>query len=110
MRLPRRRVQPHGPRPLPPTPLLDGQEQFLDRWFLPKSFPVRAYDAERYHVNYERWWDLPDLPKLNFDNEACEHIRDVAEWWSRSSTLTGGITTPSRSRTNWKEYAAGSAR
>jgi glycosidase len=40
--------------------LLDAQEQSPYRgWFLPKSFPVRAYDVERHQVNYECWWDLP---------------------------------------------------
>ena len=61
------------------TSLLDAQEQSPYRdWFLPKSFPVRAYDVERYHVNYECWWDLPDLPKLNFDNAGVrQHVLDI---------------------------------
>ena len=56
--------------------LLDAQEQspYKD-WFLPKSFPVVAYGVERYHVNYECWWDLPDLPKLNFANEGVREQR-----------------------------------
>ena len=65
--------------------LLDAQEQspYKD-WFLPKSFPVVAYGVERYHVNYECWWDLPDLPKLNFANEGVrEHVLDVGAFWVR---------------------------
>jgi len=27
-----------------------------------------AYGVEAGKANYECWWDLPDLPKLNFDN------------------------------------------
>ena len=59
-------------------------------WFLPKSFPVRAYDVERYEVNYECWWDLPDLPKLNFDNPGVvEHILEVGEWWVKEFDIDG---------------------
>lgn len=73
------------------TSLLDAQEQSPYRgWFLPKSFPVRAYDVERHHVNYECWWDLPDLPKLNFDNEGVRrHILDVGAHWVREYGIDG---------------------
>ena len=90
------------------TSLLDGQEQSPYKgWFLPKSFPVRAYDVERYHVNYECWWDLPDLPKLNFNNEGVvEHILDVGEWWVKEFNIDGWrldypIEIPNEF---WKEY------
>ena len=71
--------------------LLDAQEQSPYRdWFLPKSFPVVAYGVERYHVNYECWWDLPDLPKLNFENEGVrEHILDVGAFWVREFGIDG---------------------
>ena len=73
------------------TSLLDGQTQSPYKgWFLPKSFPVRAYDVERYEVNYECWWDLPDLPKLNFDNPGVvEHILEVGEWWVKEFDIDG---------------------
>ena len=73
------------------TNLLDAQEQSPYRdWFLPKSFPVRAYDVERYCVNYECWWDLPDLPKLNFQNEGVQqHILDVGEYWVKEFGIDG---------------------
>lgn len=73
------------------TSLLDAQEQspYKD-WFLPKSFPVRAYDVERYCVNYECWWDLPDLPKLNFNNEGVKrHILDVGVHWVKEFGIDG---------------------
>ena len=71
--------------------LLDAQEQspYAD-WFLPKSFPVVAYGVERYNVNYECWWDLPDLPKLNFNNEGVrEHVLDVGAFWVREFGIDG---------------------
>ena len=71
--------------------LLDAQEQspYKD-WFLPKSFPVRAYDVERYYVNYECWWDLPDLPKLNFKNEGVrQHVLDVGAYWVKEFNIDG---------------------
>ena len=71
--------------------LLDAQEQSPYRdWFLPKSFPVVAYGVERYNVNYECWWDLPDLPKLNFKNEGVrEHVLDVGAHWVREFGIDG---------------------
>eukprot|EP00227_Mantoniella_beaufortii_P020180 CAMPEP_0197578464 /NCGR_PEP_ID=MMETSP1326-20131121/2663_1 /TAXON_ID=1155430 /ORGANISM="Genus nov. species nov., Strain RCC2288" /LENGTH=400 /DNA_ID=CAMNT_0043141645 /DNA_START=39 /DNA_END=1238 /DNA_ORIENTATION=- len=71
--------------------LLDAQEQSPYRdWFLPKSFPVVAYGVERYEVNYECWWDLPDLPKLNFDNPGVQaHILDVGAHWLKEFKVDG---------------------
>ena len=73
------------------TSLLDAQEQSPYRdWFLPKSFPVVAYGVERYNVNYECWWDLPDLPKLNFANEGVRrHVLDVGAHWIREYDVDG---------------------
>ena len=73
------------------TSLLDAQEQspYVD-WFLPKEFPVRAYDVARHDVNYECWWDLPDLPKLNFRNEGVrEHVLEVAAYWVKEFGIDG---------------------
>jgi glycosidase len=92
------------------TSLLDAQEQSPYRdWFLPKSFPVRAYDVERYHVNYECWWDLPDLPKLNFDNAGVrQHVLDIGRYWVKEFNIDGWrldypIEIPPAF---WKEYRA----
>ena len=49
-----------------------------------------SYRTERYHVNYECWWDLPDLPKLNFDNEGVrQHILDVGAFWVKEFGIDG---------------------
>ena len=73
------------------TSLLDGQEQSRTRGGSCQSrSPSGRTTSERYHVNYECWWDLPDLPKLNFDNEGVvEHILDVGEWWVKEFNIDG---------------------
>jgi glycosidase len=50
-------------------------------WFIVNGFPLNAYtdDAE---PNYAAWWNLPDLPKLNTDNDRVfEFLMTVAEHW-----------------------------
>ena len=52
-------------------------------WFIVKDWPLRPYnnDAKKHH-NYEAWWDLPALPKLNTDNEGVRrYIYDIAKYW-----------------------------
>lgn len=64
-------IMENGPR----SPYLD--------WFHIKGFPLRAFDPGA-PPNYECWWGLPALPKLNTDNPAVrEFIFGVAEHWLR---------------------------
>jgi len=51
-------------------------------WFHIKGFPLRAYEGKP--LNYEAWWGIPALPKLNTGNPAVrEFIFEVAEYWIR---------------------------
>ena len=52
-------------------------------WFIIKDWPLRPYHSDRKnHHNYEAWWDLPALPKLNTDNPAVRaYIFEVARYW-----------------------------
>ncbi|HEY3342313.1 MAG TPA: alpha-amylase family glycosyl hydrolase, partial [Anaerolineae bacterium] len=51
-------------------------------WFSIKGFPLHAYEGKP--VNYEAWWGIPALPKLNTALPAVrEFIFDVAEYWIR---------------------------
>jgi neopullulanase len=53
---------------------------YLD-WFTFHGFPVRAYGGK---PNYECWFNLPALPKLNFDNpQVREFVMQIAEHWVR---------------------------
>jgi neopullulanase len=51
-------------------------------WFIVRDHPLRPYPGENEHHNYDAWWDLPALPKLNTDNPGVrELILDVARYW-----------------------------
>jgi neopullulanase len=53
---------------------------YLD-WFKVRAFPLNAYDEQK-PANYDAWWNLHALPKLNTDNpQVREFIMDVAEYW-----------------------------
>jgi len=48
-------------------------------WFHIKGLPLNAYTN---HPNYECWWNLPALPKLNTGNpEVRKYIMDIARFW-----------------------------
>jgi len=55
---------------------------YLD-WFIIKGWPLRPYSNNRKRPhNYEAWWNLPMLPKLNTANPAVrQYIFDVAHHW-----------------------------
>ena len=54
-------------------------------WYNIYDFPVRAFTGEV--PNYDAWWGMPALPKLNTDNpDVREYLMQVAEHW-----LTRGI-------------------
>ncbi len=55
---------------------------YLD-WFTVHGFPLHAYDGGR-SPNYDAWWGLPALPKLNVANpETRDYLLNVAEYWIR---------------------------
>ncbi len=55
---------------------------YLD-WFIVREFPLNAYEPDA-RPNYEAWYDLPALPKLNTETPAVrEFIFGVAEHWIR---------------------------
>ena len=49
------------------------------KWFNIHGFPLNAYQGK---ANYECWWNLPALPKLNTNNpQVRKYIMDVAKYW-----------------------------
>jgi cyclomaltodextrinase / maltogenic alpha-amylase / neopullulanase len=52
---------------------------YLD-WFFIKEFPLQAYQPG--DPNYEAWWNLPSLPKFNFENpHVRRYLLDVGRYW-----------------------------
>lgn len=48
-------------------------------WFHIHGYPLNAFEGK---PNYECWWGLPALPKLNTDNpQVRRYILDVARYW-----------------------------
>lgn len=59
-----------------------GNSPYID-WFNVQEWPLRPYnhDAQNPH-NYDAWWNLPALPKLNTDNPGVrQYIMEVARYW-----------------------------
>lgn len=54
---------------------------YLD-WFYIRGFPLHAYEGKP--INYDAWWGIPALPKLNTHTPAVrEFIFGVAQHWIR---------------------------
>ena len=69
---------------------MNAQEQSPYRdWFLQSPSPLWR-TAWSDTVRCECWWDLPDLPKLNFANEGVrQHVLDVGAHWIREYDVDG---------------------
>jgi neopullulanase len=58
-----------------------GEESPYRDWFHVHGWPINAFD-HHYPPNYDAWWGLHSLPKLNTHNPAVrEFLWDVAEYW-----------------------------
>ena len=56
-----------------------GESSPYYNWFHIKGLPLNAYTN---HPNYECWWNLPALPKLNTANpEVRKYFLDIARFW-----------------------------
>jgi len=78
---------------------------YLD-WFHIKGFPLRAYSPRR-KPNYEAWWGLAALPKLNTDNPRVRaYIMEVAEHWIRRGIDGWRLDVPQEIKTPgfWEEF------
>lgn len=77
---------------------------YLD-WFNVKKFPLNAYHGRK--PNYEAWFGLPALPKLNTDNPQVRHfILDVAEYWLKFGIDGWRLDVPLEIKTPgfWEEF------
>jgi neopullulanase len=59
-----------------------GNSPYLD-WFYVRGWPLRPYHSNAQNPpNYDCWWNLPALPKINIQNPgAREYILKVARHW-----------------------------
>lgn len=59
-----------------------GDSPYID-WFIIHDWPLRPYHSDKKNPpNYEAWWNLPALPKLNTRTPAVrEYILDVVRYW-----------------------------
>ncbi len=81
------------------------QSPYLD-WFTIKGFPLRAFETRR-KPNYECWWDLRELPKLNTENpQVRAFLYDVAEYWLKLGIDGWRLDVPLEIKTLgfWEEF------
>ncbi len=52
-------------------------------WFMVRDWPLHPYcDEAGQYCNYEAWWGLPALPKLNTNNPGVrDYLMQVARYW-----------------------------
>lgn len=59
-----------------------GNSPYLD-WFHIQDWPLRPYSSTKNNPhNYDSWWNLPELPKLNTSNPGVrQYLMEVAKHW-----------------------------
>jgi cyclomaltodextrinase / maltogenic alpha-amylase / neopullulanase len=59
-----------------------GNSPYID-WFIVNGWPLRPYHSDADNPpNYEAWWGMPALPKLNVNNPGVrDTILQVAKYW-----------------------------
>jgi neopullulanase len=59
-----------------------GDSPYID-WFTVHDYPLRPYPENGdLPINYDAWWNLPALPKFNYDNpDVQEFFLGVAKHW-----------------------------
>ncbi len=75
-------------------------------WFYIEDWPLRPYE-EDLPANYDAWWGLRGLPKLNTQNpEVREYIMGVAEHWIRRGADGWRLDVPQEITTEgfWEEF------
>ncbi|MGQ9681144.1 MAG: glycoside hydrolase family 13 protein [Anaerolineae bacterium] len=63
--------------------LENGENSPYVDWFIIRGWPLRPYsEAEGLACNYDAWWNLPALPKLNVRNPGVrDYLLGVARYW-----------------------------
>ncbi len=74
-------------------------------WFYIKGYPLHAYEGKP--LNYEAWWGIPALPKLNTTTPAVrEFLFGVAEHWIRQGIDGWRLDVPGEINDDafWQEF------
>ena len=63
--------------------LENGESSPYVDWFIIRGWPLRPYsEPEGLACNYDAWWNLPALPKLNVRNPGVrDYLLGVARYW-----------------------------
>lgn len=78
---------------------------YLD-WFVVRGWPLHAYDSRR-PPNYDSWWNLPALPKLNTKTPAVrQFLWDVGRYWIEQGIDGWRLDVPSEIDDDefWREF------
>ena len=81
------------------------QSRYLD-WYHVNNFPLNAF-SEGKAENYQAWWNIKDLPKLNTDTKAVrEYLMDVAKYWIEQGADGWRLDVPSEIDDDefWEEF------
>jgi neopullulanase len=83
-----------------------GEESPYRDWFHVYSWPVNAFNAGE-QPNYDAWWGMPSLPKLNTNNTAVrEFLWQVAVHWLNQGTDGWRLDVPNEIDDDafWQEF------
>lgn len=84
-----------------------GEESPFIDWFHIRGFPLRAYDQREGPAQYEAWWGMPALPKLDTQNpEVREYLMRVGEYWMDRGADGWRLDVPQEIATEgfWEEF------
>ena len=84
-----------------------GEESPFIDWFHIHGFPLRAYDQREGPAQYEAWWGMPALPKLDTQNpEVREYLMRVGEYWMDRGADGWRLDVPQEIATEgfWEEF------
>ncbi|MEK7485495.1 MAG: glycoside hydrolase family 13 protein, partial [Planctomycetota bacterium] len=83
--------------------LLQYQEKSPYReWYYVLNFPLKEKDK----INYEGWWGIGSLPKLNIQHEEVRHyVYQVARYWAKQGIAGLRLDVPNEWRGDyWPEF------
>uniref|UniRef100_A0A7S0RZY6 Glycosyl hydrolase family 13 catalytic domain-containing protein n=1 Tax=Pyramimonas obovata TaxID=1411642 RepID=A0A7S0RZY6_9CHLO len=75
-------------------------------WYNVKGWPIKSYEVPENEVNYDCWWDIPELPELNYaDKGVRAHILEVGRHWLEMGCDGWRLDAPFRVPMDfWKEF------